>query len=409
MIVTIFSLGLLCGNVAAAEPSSKIDDPSIGTMSNRTVNNEDMYFKPGKGLVISSQDGEFEMITRLRAQFRYTLQSEDTLTHGLQLRRARLLFQGHVFGEHNQYKFELAVAPKDIGLSDNGTISKSPLLDWYFNLSHYRDLTVRMGQYKVPYSRQRVVSSGNLQFVDRSLANGEFTLDRDIGMDFRSKDLFGLDRLRYYAGIYMGEGHSSYSEGDLGMMYLGRIEYLPFGLFKDYSEVGFNRPTVPQLSIGAAYGYVDEAKRNKGIVGAVPTDGGTTDTTNLTADVCFRLHGFSIESAVFWREGIRNAGNAVDEFDNALPIEEARNGMGYYVQSGVLLPTSNNEMTLRYGQVLPSKNNSSLSEQSEFGVGFNHYIAEHAYKLQSDIFQTWSDTPLLEGDTQVRVQLQMAY
>lgn len=83
--------------------------------------------------------------------------------------------------------------------------------------------------------------------------------------------------------------------------------------------------------------------------------------------------------------------------------------MGYYVQSGVLLPTSDNELTLRYGQILPSQNQTSLGQQSELGVGFNHYIAKHAYKLQSDIFQTWSDTPLLEGDTQVRVQLQMAY
>ena len=130
-----------------------------------------------------------------------------------------------------------------------------------------------MGQYKVPYSRQRVVSSGNLQFVDRSIANGEFTLDRDVGLDIRAKNLFGVDKLRYYAGVYMGEGHSSYAEGDFGMMHLARMEFLPFGMFKDYSEASLKWVKKPKPSIGAAFGYVGEGKKNQGIIGDVPADG----------------------------------------------------------------------------------------------------------------------------------------
>ncbi len=390
--------------VAQAEDS----DPN-SNMTARSVNVEDMHYKPGKGLVISSTDGDFTMITHLRAQYRYTLESEDDLTHGLQLRRARLLFEGNVFGRENSYKFELAVSPKDIGLKGDGSIGKSPLLDWYFDLSHYRDITVRMGQYKVPYSRQRVVSSGNLQLVDRSIANAEFTLDRDIGLDFRSKDLFGLERLRYYAGIYMGEGHSSYDEGDLGMMMLGRLEYLPFGLFKDYSEADFNRYDTPKLSLGIAYAQVEQGKGNKGIIGSTPSDGGTTDTNNATADLCFRYSGISIDSAVFWREGIRNSGELVDELGVPLPIEPARNGMGYYLQSGYLLPKSNNELALRYGQIIPLGTDTSLNKTSEAGVGLNHYVGQHAYKIQGDVFQTWDDNGFTNGVTQVRLQMQMAY
>ncbi|MEC7985463.1 MAG: porin, partial [Myxococcota bacterium] len=197
----LLSTLLFALNVASAnESGSKGEAAPEDNMSNRDVDIDKIHYKPGKGLVVASRDGDFKMITRLRAQLLYTLNAEDEWSHGLQLRRARLLFQGNVSGKHNRYKFELAVSPKDIGLRSTGTISKSPLLDWYFHLSHYRDFTVRMGQYKVPYSRQRVVSSGNLQLVDRSIANAEFTVDRDIGLDIRSKNLFGLDRLRYYAG-----------------------------------------------------------------------------------------------------------------------------------------------------------------------------------------------------------------
>ena len=154
-------ISLFCSNAIA-------EDNSKNNTSSRVVDASQIKFKPGKGLEIVSTDGDFKMVTRLRAQMRYTFNQEsDELSHGFQLRRARLMFKGNVFGKHNRYKFELAVSPKDIGLGSDGTISKSPLLDWYFHFGQHRDLTLRMGQYKVPYSRQRVVSSGNLQMVDR--------------------------------------------------------------------------------------------------------------------------------------------------------------------------------------------------------------------------------------------------
>ena len=377
--------------------------------NDNNVNLSSMKFIPGKGLSIKSNSGDFTMVTRLRAQIRYTFdQSGDELSHGLQLRRARLLFQGNAFGKNNGYKFELAVAPRDIGLKSSGTISKSPLLDWYFNFGHFRDLTLRIGQYKVPYSRQRVVSSGNLQMVDRSIANGEFTLDRDVGLDVRSKDLLGLDMLRYYAGVYMGEGHSSYANGDFGMMYLARVEFLPLGIFKDYSEVDLKRYDKPKLSIGVGYGLVQEGKKNKGIIGSVPADGGTTDTQNITADLCFRYSGLSFEGAYFWREGSRNPGDAVDDDGNPIAEEAPRNGAGFYAQGGYLF-SNNIEISTRYGQIIAATENTSLASTSELGFGLSRYIGVHATKLQGDIFRTWTEDGFNDGDTQFRVQMQLAY
>jgi hypothetical protein len=392
------------------EENATIPNGEKERMSAHEVDASQMKFKPGKGLQVTSKDGKFRLTTRLRAQMRYTLDQEDgAFSHGFQLRRARLLFNGHVFGKHNTFKFELAVSPKDIGLKSGGTISKSPLLDWYFHFSQLRDLNVRIGQYKVPYSRQRVVSSGNLQMVDRSIANGEFTLDRDVGFDIRSKDVGGLGFLRYYAGVYMGEGHSSYANGDFGMMYLARVEALPLGMFKDYSEGAFARSTKPKLSIGAAFGYVDEAKKNKGIVGSIPVDGGTTDTLNITADASFRVSGLSVETAYFWRQGARNPGDAIDEAGEPIATEPARDGMGYYGQIGYLVPRQPLEITGRFGQLLSSGPDSGLSDTSEVGLGLNYYFAQHPMKLQADYFHFWGEDGVAEGSDQVRVQLQMAY
>jgi len=404
-----FSLCLSCLAITStalrADGDRGIPKGEEERMSAHEVDATQIKFRPGKGLQISSSDAMFSLTTRLRAQMRYTLEQDNDLTHGFQLRRARLAFNGHMFGQNNTFKFELAVAPKDIGLTANGNISKSPLLDWYFHFKHLRDLNLRVGQYKIPYSHQRVVSSGSLQMVDRSSINGEFNLDRDVGFDLRSKDLFGLGFLRYYAGVYMGEGHSSYANGDLGMMYLARLEVLPFGMFKDYSEAAFSRSSQVKLKLGAGAAYLEKGKKNKGIIGSVPFDGGTTDTQNLNADLTLRYSGLSLESAYFWREGTRHPG-----VDAALiPTEQPRNGMGYYGQAGYLLPHHAFEISARFGQIMSAGDGSSLSDQSEAGVGLNYYFAQHAMKIQGDYFRFWSGDAFATGSDQVRIQMQMAY
>ena len=69
-------------------------------MASHEVDASKMKFKPGKGLQISSTNGQFQLTTRLRAQMRYTLEQDGgEFAHGFQLRRARLLFTGHVFGK----------------------------------------------------------------------------------------------------------------------------------------------------------------------------------------------------------------------------------------------------------------------------------------------------------------------
>lgn len=373
-----------------------------------------MKFQPGKGLVVASENGRFKLATRLRAQFLYTLQHdgvENDIEHGLQIRRARLQFGGHVFNEHNRFKAELAFSPRDEGF--DGTPHHTPLLDWYAELDYLRDLTLRIGQYKVPYSRQRVISSGNLQLVDRSMANGEFNLDRDIGLDLRSKDLFGLGRLRYYAGVYLGEGRDQYDLSSFDLMYLGRVEVLPFGSFKDYSEADFERSRRPRLSLGAAYGFVDDAVRNRGIKGKTPTDGGTTDYHNATADFMFKIVGLSLSGEFFYRHGRRDFGDAtvVDEMGGEMPAprEDPRNGIGWFLQGGFLVPRLPLEIAGRYGQVRALGVRTSLPNLDEAGGGLSYYFAHHPLKLQLDYFHTWEDAVLPRGSDRVRLQLQTAF
>lgn len=373
-----------------------------------------IVYVPGDGLLVQSANRRFALATRLRAQFRYTAAAGPggrDAGHSLQIRRARIVFAGYFWNEHNQFKTELAFSPRDMRVTD-GHPTLTPILDWYLDFTYLRDLSVRIGQYKVPFNRQRVISSGDLQLVDRSIANAEFTLDRDIGIDLRSTDLFGLGLLRYYAGVYMGEGRDNFQTSGFELFYLARVEVLPFGLFNDYQEVDFRRSLRPRLSLGAAYAFVDGAQRNRGVLGSVPTDGGTTDYHVTTADVMFKYGGLFVFADGFYRQGKRKFGDATVEDDEGNIVlaerESSRDGYGWSAQTGYLLPRTSLELAARYAQIRPVRDGSSAPSADTVGGGLGYYFAGHSLKLQTDYFahfETLSGRP----NHELRIQLQAAF
>lgn len=384
-------------------------------------------WRPGKGLEVNSEDKRFRLVTRLRGQFLYQAESSFVeegepreFEHGFMLRRVRVAFTGHMFGEHNKFKMELAFSPRDMGFTDldgdgsppqtnrDNVATLSPLLDLYMEFDHLRDLTLRVGQYKVPFNRQRVISSGDLMLVDRSIVNSEFNVDRDIGLDLRSENLFGLDLLRYYAGVYIGAGHSYSAIAAPGLMTLARVEVLPFGDFDDYSEADLDRGAKPGLSLGVAFAHLENARGTRGILGRAPRDEGTTDYNVLTADAMFKWMGFSAQSEFIVRRGGRNPGGALNDEGVPVPTEAARNGYGWFLQAGYLLPTTGLEVSGRYSLIRAADSSTSLSDENEAGLGLSYYFHEHAFKLQADYFRLWSDEPG-QGDNQFRVQLQTSF
>lgn len=385
----------------------------------------EVNIKPGSGFQLSSANDEFHLKIRPRVQLRYTSKISDPssvsdLTHSLQIRRARLATKGYFFGEHNSFKFELGFSPRDMSFNKNYLIPTStPILDAYFEFKYFRDLSVRVGQFKVPFNRQRVVSSGNLQMVDRSLSNSEFNLDRDIGLSVFSKDLLGWNAVRYYAGVYLGKGRNVFQLDYVSLMYLARVEVLPiFGLCDDYTEGDLEISGDPCLSIGTAYAFLPQADKDRGIKGNTPSDLGTTAIHVATADVVGKWHGFSLFSEVFGRYGFRQNGNTG-------PFEEARNGYGGSIQIGKVSRLRFNswllELVVRYSFIRSHIRGvdivSSMPNRSELGIGSSLYLGGHSLKIQSDMFRLWNNkgSDLLSinefssGDIVLRLQVQGAF
>ena len=362
-----------------------------------------LKFVPGKGLEAKDAEGKFTLKTRVRAQYQYELVKdmgaegeEAEPMNRLRMRRIRIVFNGNAFGKKNKYKFEV------------DALSSTPVLDYYLDFTQLRDFTVRIGQYKLASNRTRVISSGNLQMVDRTILNAEFTLDRDLGIDFRSKDLFGLDRLKYVLGVSMGQGKNNPSFQDFGNLYVARLEYMPFGSFADYSMVDFKRTLKPRLSIGAQYSFFHKAANDRGNLGNAFNDGGTADFHIGYLDAIFKYAGFSATTEVAIRDGRRDVGPITqDEDGNPITPDTPRNGWGFMGQMGYLIPRAPLEVAGRFALVHKLGDKGSLTNRREAAVGFNWYLFQHPLKLQTDFAQLW-EQQFDEGEFRFRAQLQAA-
>jgi phosphate-selective porin OprO/OprP len=231
---------------------------------------EAQRFVPGKGIEFKSKDGRFALAMSLRVGFLYSLKRDGdpaAILHNFEIRRFRTVFSGNLFGARNKYFLQLAFAPRELDIQ-GGVVRGTPVYDAYLQFEQLRDLTVRVGQYRVMYTRERNVADVNPLLIDRSLVNAEFNVDRDIGLDIRSEDLGGIGKLRYYAGVYLGEGRDYNNKGsDAGLMYVGRVDVLPLGLFDDYEAADLWRLKKLRISFGGAYAYHDRARKDRGVLG----------------------------------------------------------------------------------------------------------------------------------------------
>ena len=100
-------------------------------------------------------------------------------TSEFRVRRLRLRLDGFVLNPKWAYAVQLSFSRADQDW-DNSKVP-NVLRDAMVFYRPNKRLTFAFGQGKLPGNRQRVVSSGEQQFADRSIVNATFNIDRDFG------------------------------------------------------------------------------------------------------------------------------------------------------------------------------------------------------------------------------------
>ncbi|MFZ1687768.1 MAG: porin [Flavobacteriales bacterium] len=340
--------------------------------------------------VTISKDSIFLLNIRFRMQNRAgftTVDGEDlsTAAWDVRVRRLRLRFDGFALNRKWQYYIQLAFSKSDLDLEESEIAQ--PIRDAIVHYRFNKWTQLSFGQSKLPGNRQRVVSSGNLQFPDRSLVNTRFTLDRDFGLFFYRTLPMGNMRVNLKTAITSGDGRNA-SPIDEGLAYTGRVEWLPLGEFTkggDFSEGDLEREAKPKLSLAAGYSTNRNARRVGGQLGEALFAPRNINT--LTVDMVLKYKGWALSSEFMDRTSEEDPLTTSVDGD----VEYVYEGSGVNTQLSYCTPTRW-EIVSRYTLVQPGKRIGSLTPiTEEIQVGGNKYFKGHRIKAQLIAGYRWTE------------------
>ena len=316
--------------------------------------------------------------------------------HNFIVRRSRLKFDGFAYSPKLKYKLELGLSNRDIsGANEFNRNTPRYILDAVIMWEFSKNWALWAGQTKLPGNVERVVSSANLQLIDRSLLNSRFNIDRDLGIQIRHKsNLGGTFLMREKFAISQGEGRNVTEGNEGGLQYTARLEFLPFGAFKskgDYSQSDLKREDSSKLMVGVTYNFNENAVRERGFAGdyMIRTDGTIFETnqTTIFIDAMYKHNGLS-----FMGEYAKRTADSIiaTEADGVTPTGDVvLTGNALNLQLGYLFK-NDYEIAGRF-TTLDYETLTTALPTKQYTLGLNRFLVGHKLKVQSDISYTELD------------------
>lgn len=180
---------------------------------------------------------------------------KDETNYGFSLRRLRVPFEGWFITKDLKYKLEFAFE------------GKTPhTLDSYAEYKAVEFFALRFGQFKVPFNRERISSSGALELVDRSSLNSYFNLDRDIGVDaILSPSKIAKIHLSTFTGWGLNLDRVRVNKN---LLYAARIELAPVGEKIKYDQPNLDGEKLINVGLSFALFPIDgEKEKDKFLAG----------------------------------------------------------------------------------------------------------------------------------------------
>jgi phosphate-selective porin OprO and OprP len=360
---------------------------SLNVMANdSTLTDSLSYFKDG--VVFEHKPTNFKSKFRFRVQNRFSYETEDSdnlkaKTTDFTVRRMRLRYEGNALDPRLLFKFQFSFTRGDMDYDRTNypNILRDAVVGWRLT----DKTTLWYGQTKLPGNRQRVISSGAQQFVDRSLLNATFNIDRDLGAQLHHQ--FGEEKpLWLKLAVSNGEGRATENK-DNGLAYTGRVEWLPLGNFKDegdYFEADLARETSPKISIGGVYSINKKTTRNGGQIGRqFTTPGLNKDIETWFADFLFKYMGYSFSSEYAKRttaDPYFRDGTATNSPNVTIYEGEAVNFQAGYVMDNNIEPSVRFTRLWAESGTLLGDNN-----RRQYTAALSKYLNHHKIKIQTDL------------------------
>lgn len=353
---------------------------------------------------LASPDGRFLMIIDGQLQVRFVYSSAKTVPAddwGFETRRARLTMRGHVFDRDVNYLVRLAT-----GRDDPFPAGFGFLQDAWVQFRLNDDWELRIGQFKLPFAREELVSGADQMAVERTLVNEVSTPGRSQGLELE----YSSDTLKLLFALSDGgtNGEHPFVTPQVGLnsnfsssftadwALTGRGELLLAGQWDQFSDFTSPEGDPFGLLIGAA-------------VHAQKSDTDDLEWYSVTADASIEWGGANAFLA-YTHQYVDNATMGVSRMHGVVLQG------GYYISPKVELFARG-----EWGDF--DNEGASPDELMVAGFGANYYIDGHDIKWTTDVSLSFSSThpdwaaditgfrPDAVGDEQAvfRSQLQLLY
>ena len=285
----------------------------------------------------------------------------------------------------------------------------SRLLDLRATYAFSDALSIRVGQWKSEFNRERVDSSGKQQFVERSVVTPWFTIDRQQGVVASGRLAAGSRAdTSYWAGWLSGAGRGGDLD-DADGLWLGRLQWNVNGRVLGYSQSALGRPAKPtgSIAIGAVTGKSGFTAFSSGGGGQLPGfEQGAPDQYRLEQfmiETAYHHGGFSWQQEVHWK--------TVDDRSTGRTIRL----LGAYAQAGMFFSAINDafpeplEFAARIAAVDPNRGRSG-SREDEIALAANWFFHGHRNKLTLHLSRiTRRLAPQTDQSDRIRLQWDVSF
>jgi phosphate-selective porin OprO and OprP len=288
------------------------------------------------GLYIATADDAHRLQLGGRLTARWTLgRSEGLVQSRFSIPTARVSLGGHVFTSND---FELS------GELGRGVFE---LRNAYLDRPLF-GARLRVGQFKVPYSRQHLTSLSRMQFADRALTHAFSDADRDLGVSVYGRPERDRSGAEWNVGVFNGGGIDPLSPRRPIKQVAARVGWSSAHV-NGYDEADFDGGP---LRVAAALGYLGDLS---------PTD---AMVHRFNVDGMLKAYGTALSWAFYLNS-------------RPSPLPQRQLEMGYHAQIGHFLVPRRVEFAARFAQVPEG-----TRARHEVLAAMNVYRFEHKLKWQ---------------------------
>lgn len=325
------------------------------------------------GFFIATSDGSSKLRLRGMVQPLFDYQknevagSEDSEEfYRFSVVRARLALLGHALSPRLTFRV----------LTEYGQ-GRVSLKDFFFDYAFLPQLHLRIGQDRLPTTRQLQTPIIMQQFVNRAITNRYFAAGRDIGFLLHN-DITQTEGVEYALGLYNGTGDGAKVTGTGTADAMGDVaingvrasnvpvKFYPMSVLRLGYNNGINGYSEPDLEGG---------KFRWGIGASALVDFNANQLDdgrmNATLDGIIKYRGFAASGALF----ISNAQNGEDWLnDRDIVATGAQAQLGYLILQRI-------EPAIRWAGVNPSGASNTINT---YTGGLNAYFFKNQLKWQND-------------------------